>query len=296
MTSNVACWSWTKLRILASNSLVSAIGLPFESWYCLVRRCPSSSMSTAFEDVEPPSRPMTPRTTWPRSSVASTNLGIAYSWRNATSAASVATSGGAALAPERGLAAVSDERLERIQPAVRADIGRLVESVDGGTQRGVVLRVLRNENQLLERCVLRPVQPAGCPDLRDALAPARLKEREVGVGPAKQEDARLQRVAAREHREVLGNDRIGQRTEDLVRGNPGLDEVDDVRLGKDAAFGGHVVELRWIPRQPAGLIRVHARLDHALVNRGPRARGALVVHRGDRALVAGLFLLLKQND
>ena len=56
---------------------MSWIGLPFESWYAFLRMLAvSSSMRTAFDEVEPPSRPMTPRTTWPGSNVAASNFGI----------------------------------------------------------------------------------------------------------------------------------------------------------------------------------------------------------------------------
>ena len=81
-----------------------------------------------------------------------------------------------------------------------------------------------------------------------------------------------------------------------LEGMPALDQVDDVRLREDAALGGNVVKLRRNPIAAGGPRRRHAGLDHALVDRGARARRALVVHRGDGALVARLVVFLKQDD
>jgi hypothetical protein len=41
---------------------MSTMGLPLESWYALQTMSPFSSQRTALDDVDPPSRPMTPRT------------------------------------------------------------------------------------------------------------------------------------------------------------------------------------------------------------------------------------------
>ena len=116
---------------------------------------------------------------------------------------------------EARLAAVGDELVERLEAAVHADGRRLVEAVHDGAERGVVLRVLRDEDQLLDRDVLRVVVAALVPGLGDALAPALLEERQVRVRPAEQEHLVAQRVAAREHREVLHDDRVGERAHDL---------------------------------------------------------------------------------
>ena len=98
-----------------------------------------------------------------------------------------------------------------------ADVRLLVEAVEHRAERGVVLRVLRDEDRLLDRPVLRPVVAALVPRLRDAQAPALLEERQVRVRPAEEEHAVLERAAAREHAEVLEDDGVGERAEDLVR-------------------------------------------------------------------------------
>jgi hypothetical protein len=105
-----------------------------------------------------------------------------------------------------------------------------------------------------------------------------------------------QRIAAREHRQVLHDDRVGQRVHDLQRRDAALDQVDDVGLGEHAAFGGDVVQLRVVEADLHDLFIGEADLDHALVDGGAGARRALVVHRGDGGLAAGLLVLLEDDD
>jgi hypothetical protein len=80
------------------------------------------------------------------------------------------------------------------------------------------------------------------------------------------------------------------------RGMPRLDQVDDVGLGEDAALGGDVVQLGVVEGELGDLLAGHADLDHALVDGGAGARGALVVHRALGCLVAGLLVLLEDDD
>ncbi len=56
------------LRVLDRVTLRELIGLAESS--------PSSPISTALEEVEPPSRPITARTVWPGVKAAGTNFGI----------------------------------------------------------------------------------------------------------------------------------------------------------------------------------------------------------------------------
>jgi hypothetical protein len=109
---------------------------------------------------------------------------------------------------------------------------------------------------LLDGQVLRPVVAALGPGLGDALAPALLQEGQVRVGPAEEQHLVLQRRAAGEHREVLQHDGVGERAQDLLRGDAALHQVDDVGLGEDAALGRHVVQLRVVevdgPPAPGG--------------------------------------------
>ncbi len=56
-------------------SFMSWIGLPLERVYSFIRMAPSSPTRTHFDEVEPPSRPTTPRTTSPGSKRASVKVG-----------------------------------------------------------------------------------------------------------------------------------------------------------------------------------------------------------------------------
>jgi hypothetical protein len=79
------------------------MGLPLLSWYSFLRMFLSSSISTALDDVEPPSIPITARSTVPGTSFTGSNFGILYCSRNAASSPSVRASGGAAESPSLAL-------------------------------------------------------------------------------------------------------------------------------------------------------------------------------------------------
>lgn len=73
-------------------------------------------------------------------------------------------------------------------------------------------------------------------------------------------------------------------------------EIHDIRLGKDAAFGSDMVQLRIVKTQPAYFVCRHPYFDHALVNRGARTGCAFVIHRGKRLLIARFFVLLENDN
>jgi hypothetical protein len=126
---------------------------------------------------------------------------------------------------ELRLAATGDEGLQRIEAAVQSDAFRFVQAVHHGAVGGVVLRVGRDDDQFFERHVSRTLESARLPCFGDPLAPALLKEREERVRPSEEQHLRTQRVPAREHRQVLHHDGVGERAHDLGSGNPGLHEV-----------------------------------------------------------------------
>ena len=165
------------------------------------------------------------------------------------------------------------------------------ESVQHRPQCRVVLGVFGREDQLLDRHVLRVVVAAGLPGLRDAHPPALDEEGQVLVRSAEEQDLVVQGVTAGEDREVLMHDGVGQRVHNLVRRDPGLDQVDDIGLGEHPTLCGDVVELRRVELQVAHRLLRHADLEHALVDGRPGARRALVVHRRERRLF-GLSVLV----
>ena len=81
----------------------------------------------------------------------------------------------------------------------------------------------------------------------------------------------LERAAARQHREVLQHDRVGERAEHLVRRDAALDQVDDVGLGEDAALGRDVVELGVVEVERRHELRRRVHLEEALVDGGAGA-------------------------
>ncbi len=149
------------------------------------------------------------------------------------------------------LAPVGDVALEALDAVEVAGVVGFREAKDRGTERGVVLRALGDEDEVLDRNVLRVIVAALLPDLRNAKPPALLQERQVGVGAAEQEHARFQRVAAGQDREVLQDDRVGERAEHLVRGDARLDEVHDVGF-VSGPEPDPVRNILQVPRAPNG--------------------------------------------
>ena len=239
---------------------------------------------------------MTPRTFWPGSNFAGVELRDLVELAEVLELLLVLRERRARGLAEARLAARGDELVEERGVLQPADRRVLVEAVEHGAERRVVLRVLRDEDELLDRDVLRVVVAALGPDLRDAEAPAVLEEREVRVRSAEEQDARLQRVAAREDGEVLHDDRVGERAEDLGRRDAALDQVDDVRLREHAALRGDVVELGVVEAQRRDELRRRVDLEEALVDGGAGAGRALVVHGGEGGLVARLLVLLEHDD
>ena len=66
---------------------------------------------------------------------------------------------------------------------------------------------------------------------------------DVAIGSAQQQHHRQQRIAARQHREVLHHDGFEQRRHQLVRRHAHLLQAVDIGLGEHAALAGHRVQL-----------------------------------------------------
>ncbi len=197
--------------------------------------------------------------------------------------------------PELRFAPAGDERLQRIETSIDADARRLVKAVHDRAERGVVLRIVWNDDQILDGHVGRIDKSTGAPRLRNPLPPARLQKRQERVGPAEQQHRVPERMAACENRQVLADDRVAKRAHDLARRDSRLHQVDDVGLGEDAALGGDVVQSRAVPFDPADLVARQPDLDQALVDRRASAGRALVVHRRDRAFLARRGLLVDDD-
>ncbi len=197
--------------------------------------------------------------------------------------------------PELRLAPVGDEIPEIVQPRIGALVPGLFHPEHRRPARGIILRVVRRENQLIGIDVGRLITPIR-PGLGYATAPAFLQEGQEAVGAAQQQHFVAKGVAAGQYREVLHHDRIDQRVHELVGRNAGLDQVHDVGFGEHPAFRGNIVQLAGIESQRCQCVARHAQLDQAFVDGRPRPRGAFVVHRGDDLAPAGFRVFLENND
>ncbi len=107
---------------------------------------------------------------------------------------------------------------------------------------------------------------------------------------------RAQRVAARQHGEVLQHDGVEQRSHQLVGRDALLLQAVDVGLGEDAALAGDGMQLDADVALIAQLGGGNLQLGIDLVDDGARAAGALVVHRGNLLLAAGVLVFLEDDD
>ena len=196
---------------------------------------------------------------------------------------------------EARLATLRRVGAQPLDARIAPDVRRLVQPKHHRAVRRIELRVRRHDDQLVERHILRIRIAALVPGLRDALAPARLQERQIRVRPAEQQHLVPQRVAARQHGEVLHHDRVGERAHDLFRRDARLDEIHDIRLGEDSALRRDVMQLVGVELEGGELLGGQPDLDHALVDRRARAGGALVVHRRRRGL-PGFPAVLEDDD
>src|ERR1017187_6783065 len=85
------------------------------------------------------------------------------------------------------------------------------------TDGGEILRVVGSLDEVFRRYAFRQRGVALFPDLRDIALPAIAHALDVAVRAAQQQHHRQQRVAARQHRQVLHDDGLEQRRHQLVR-------------------------------------------------------------------------------
>lgn len=91
-----------------------------------------------------------------------------------------------------------------------------------------------------------------------------------------------QRVSSSENGQILLGDCIRQRAENLRRRDSRFDQIDNVRFGKDATLGGHLVQLGDIEVNGRCCVGCQANLDQALVDCSASAARTFVVHGTDR--------------
>ncbi len=107
---------------------------------------------------------------------------------------------------------------------------------------------------------------------------------------------RAQHVAACQHGEVLQHDGVEERGHQLVGRRPLLLQTVDVSLGEHAALAGYLMQLDPSVSLMAKLLWWNPKFGVDLVDDRAGAAGALVVHRRDLLLAAGLLVFLEDDD
>ena len=107
---------------------------------------------------------------------------------------------------------------------------------------------------------------------------------------------RTQRVSAGQHRQILQHDGVEQGSHQLIRRDALLLQAVDVGLGEDAALAGDGMQLDADVALVAQFCGGNLQLGVDLVDDGARAAGALVVHRRNFLLAAGVLVFLEDDD
>ena len=165
-----------------------------------------------------------------------------------------------------------------------------------GAERGEVLGVLRRFDQRLGRLARRDLDAALGPHLRNVVLPGLAHAADERVRSAEQQHVRPQRVAARQHGQVLQHDGVEERRHQLVGRRAFLLQAVDVGLGEDAALARHLVQLDPQVALLAEVVRRNFQLRVDLVDHRAGAAGALVVHRRDLLFPPRFGVRLEDDD
>src|ERR1019366_1054331 len=138
-------------------------------------------------------------------------------------------------------AADVDVPLEFFLALVNADLRILVHGKTHAAEGGKILGVVGNFDQIFGVNAFRQGEVALLPNPRDVEFPAILHALDVSVRPAEQQHGGTQSVAARQHRQILLNNRLKQRGHQLAGGYAALLQSIDVRLREYAALPCHRV-------------------------------------------------------
>ncbi len=199
----------------------------------------------------------------------------------------------------RGLlfaASVLDVPLQALPALVTTDAIVFAFAEFDGADGREILRVVGRADQVFGRNAFGQREVALLPDFRDVALPALLHPHDVAVRTAEQQHHRPQRVAAREHREILHHDGLEQRRHQLIGRDAGLLQPIDIGLREHAALACHRMQAHTVVAHLAELIRGDAQLGVDLVDHRAGAARALVVHRGELLLAPGLGVFLEDDD
>ncbi len=161
---------------------------------------------------------------------------------------------------------------------------------------GKVERALRNLDELLDARVGRHLDAPLLPRAGDVRAPRLAQPANERVRTAEQQHVRIQRVPAREDRQVLENDGLEERRHELIDRRTQLLQSRDIALGEDPALARDSVQLDAVVAERGNLVGRDAKLGADLVDHGAGPARALVVHRWNLLLAAALALVAKDDD
>jgi hypothetical protein len=187
-------------------------------------------------------------------------------------------------------------RAQRLEAPVQADGLALLLAELHGADGGEVLGVAGHDHQVLGVDAVGKGRAPLLPHLGDVHLPGVHHSADEGVGAAEQQNVRPQRVAAREHGEVLLDDRLEERGHQLFGRHALLLQAVDIRLGEHPALARDRVQLDAAVSHVAQLGRRDVELGVDLVDHRAGPARALVVHGRDLLLAAGLGVLLEDDD
>ena len=184
---------------------------------------------------------------------------------------------------------------ERLGSPVASHTSILGPAVFDGPDRAEELAVEGDGHQRLQRSILRERHTLLFPEFHQIMAPSLPHAWDKDVWPSQEQHARLQRLSAGEHREILNDDGVKQRGHQLPRRNALLLQSGNVGFGKDAALACNRMNLKSVILLLQQFFGGEIQLGGDLLNHGAGSAGTFVVHGGD-LLTRLLASLLKDND
>ena len=165
-----------------------------------------------------------------------------------------------------------------------------------GTQRGKVLSVLRNLDQIFRLCSCRNFNFALLPHARNIRLPRFAHAADESVRTAEQEHVRAQCVPTSEHAQVLQNDRLEQGSHQLIGMRADLLQTIDVSLSKNPALPCYFVQLNAVVSLLGQLFDRNFQLGIDLVDHRARTAGTLVIHRRNFLFPTRLVVIFEDDD
>ena len=179
---------------------------------------------------------------------------------------------------------------------VAADAVLLTAAELHGTQRGEVLGILRNLDQIFGFCTFWNRDFALLPHARNICLPRFAHAANEAVRAAEEQHMRAQCMPPRQHAEILQHDSFKQRRHQLVRRRSHFLQTVDVGFREYAALSGHFVQLDAFVFLFGQLDRRNFQLGIDLVDHGAGAARALIVHRRNLLLAPSLIIVLEHDN